>query len=80
MGTRDLTEQYMLRLPEGWRSQIKAIAAGNRRSINQEILIVLDCALGLAAGAVVGAETPAARSEIAALEGGASDQPDEGSI
>lgn len=65
------SDKYMLRLPDGWRDAIKARAAVNRRSMNQEILIALEGLIGEAAGAVVGAETPAAGNDNAALPGGA---------
>ena len=70
--SRTLNDAYMLRLPDGWRDAIKARAAVNRRSMNQEILIALEGLIGEAAGAVVGAETPAAGNDNAALPGGAS--------
>lgn len=37
-----IADRFMLRLPEGWRAAIKARAARNRRSMNQEILAALE--------------------------------------
>lgn len=54
------SDKFMLRLPSGWRAAIKARAALNRRSMNQEILIVLEGVVGEAAGAEFGDATPAA--------------------
>ncbi|WP_103173799.1 Arc family DNA-binding protein [Paracoccus sp. SY] len=39
---RALTEQFMLRLPDGMRARIKAAAEANNRSMNAEILAVLE--------------------------------------
>lgn len=39
---RTLTEQFMLRLPDGMRSRIKAVADANQRSMNSEILAILE--------------------------------------
>lgn len=72
MQNRTLKDAYMLRLPDGWRASIKATAAQNRRSMNQEILIALGGAFGLATGADFGEATPAAGNDNAALAGGAS--------
>ena len=44
----DLADQFVVRFPDGWREAIKATAAKNRRSMNSEILAVLEGALGLA--------------------------------
>ncbi|WYK04476.1 Arc family DNA-binding protein [Cereibacter sphaeroides f. sp. denitrificans] len=35
----------MLRLPDGWRDVIKVRAAKNRRSMNAEILAIIETAL-----------------------------------
>ncbi|QPZ89969.1 Arc family DNA-binding protein [Thioclava electrotropha] len=35
---KDTTVKFMLRLPDGWRSSLKAAAAQNGRSLNSEIL------------------------------------------
>lgn len=37
-----MKDQYMLRLPDGWRDALKATAAINRRSMNQEILAAVE--------------------------------------
>ena len=40
--TRSLTDKFMLRLPDGMRDRIKAAAEANNRSMNSEILAVLE--------------------------------------
>lgn len=40
--TRKMNDKYMLRLPDGWRDNLKLVAAKNRRSMNQEILGALE--------------------------------------
>ncbi len=40
--TRTLKEQFMLRMPEGMRDRIKAAADANNRSMNSEILSLLE--------------------------------------
>ncbi|CDN92506.1 Arc family DNA-binding protein [Agrobacterium tumefaciens] len=37
---------FQLRLPEGMREKLKARAAANRRSMNSEILVCLEKAVG----------------------------------
>lgn len=64
----------MLRLPDGWRSVLKARAALNRRSLNQEILIALEGVVGEATGADLGGHAPAAGSEDAARNAASTDQ------
>lgn len=39
---RTLTEQFMLRLPDGMRDRIKAAAEANNRSMNAEIVATLE--------------------------------------
>ena len=48
MQNRTMPDSYMLRLPAGWRDAIKARAARNRRSMNQEILAALESVVGQA--------------------------------
>lgn len=63
MRNRTLNDSYMLRLPDGWRDAIKERAKGNRRSMNQEILIALEGVVGMkAAGEDLGGHAPAAKS------------------
>lgn len=38
-------DQYPLRLPEGLRARLKASAIANRRSMNSEIIVLLERAL-----------------------------------
>ena len=42
---RQFGDQYQLRFPPGMRDQIKHRAEGNRRSMNGEIIAILDRAL-----------------------------------
>lgn len=57
---RSNQDKFMLRLPDGWRAALKAKAALNRRSLNQEILIALEGVVMVAAGADLGGHAPAA--------------------
>ena len=41
---RTLTDQFMLRMPEGMRDRIRAAAKENHRSSNAEIVAVLEAA------------------------------------
>jgi hypothetical protein len=40
-------EQFIVRFPEGLRAKVKAVAAANRRSMNAELLLLIE--RGLAA-------------------------------
>jgi plasmid stability protein len=63
----NLADRFIIRLPDGWRDAIKARAAANRRSMNQEILTALECVVGAAAvGQGVETGPAAAGSEAAA--------------
>ena len=73
-------DRFIIRLPDGMRDRIKAAAAENLRSMNSEVLYHLKRIYGSAAGPQVGAENPAAGNDKAALQGGPSINPDEGSI
>ncbi|WP_435995787.1 Arc family DNA-binding protein [Rhizobium sp. LjRoot30] len=42
MQNRTLKDQFMLRLPDGWRETLKDKAERNHRSLNSEILAVLE--------------------------------------
>nr|RDS94060.1 Arc family DNA-binding protein [Cereibacter sphaeroides f. sp. denitrificans] len=42
---RTTQDKFMLRLPDGWRDVIKVRAAKNRRSMNAEILAIIETAL-----------------------------------
>ena len=53
------TDKFMLRMPDGWRAALKARAALNRRSLNQEILMALEGVVK-AAGVEFGDRAPAA--------------------
>lgn len=64
------SDKFIVRFPKGMRAEIKRRAADNGRSMNAEIIFHLRKALGLATGAVVGAETPAAEDDEAAQQGG----------
>lgn len=69
-------DQYTVRFPAGVRPEIKARAAINRRSLNAEIIFLLECALhGVNSDGVMSLTTsnPAtASNNNAALQGGAS--------
>jgi hypothetical protein len=39
-------EQFIVRLPDGMRDLIKEIAAENRRSMNSEIVLMLESVVG----------------------------------
>lgn len=45
MENRRLSDQYMLRLPDGWRSAIKAEAKKSHRSMNAEIVSAIETAM-----------------------------------
>lgn len=61
------SDQYPLRLPDGWRKAIKDRAKRNRRSMNSEILAALECVVSeTAVGKVSEADTPAAVKSNAA--------------
>lgn len=57
---RLMHDRFIVRMPQGWRDAIKVRAARNRRSMNQEILIALECVVGVAAGEDLGGHAPAA--------------------
>lgn len=42
MEHRKHKDKFMLRLPDGWRDEIKRLAVRNRRSMNQEVLAALE--------------------------------------
>ena len=44
---RQMEEKVIIRMPDGMREQIKSIAANNRRSMNSEILTILERAVKL---------------------------------
>ncbi len=43
--TRNLQDKFMLRLPDGMRERLKAVAAANNRSLNAEIIARLEFTL-----------------------------------
>lgn len=45
MQNRSAPDQYMLRLPEGWRDAVKAEAKKGHRSMNAEILSAIETAM-----------------------------------
>lgn len=66
-----LADRFIIRLPDGWRERLKENAARNRRSMNAEVLCILQGALGEAAGEDFGEDAPAAGAEaIKAHDGG----------
>jgi hypothetical protein len=69
--SHQLQDRYILRMPDGWRDAIKAIAAKNRRSMNQEILTALERVVVKAATeAVSQANTSVVADRNTALQGG----------
>lgn len=53
-------DQYVVRLPDGMRDKIKAMAKANRRSMNAEIVFALDERMQAAAGEGFADTAPAA--------------------
>ncbi|WP_426195044.1 Arc family DNA-binding protein [Massilia sp. DWR3-1-1] len=45
-------EQFILRFPCGMRDQLKNLAATNRRSMNAELLLLIEMGMGLSVGAL----------------------------
>ncbi len=45
MESRTATDQYMLRLPGGWRDAIKTEAKKGHRSMNAEIIAAIEVAM-----------------------------------
>lgn len=39
---RSMSERFIIRMPDGLRERIKSIAEQNRRSMNSEILVILE--------------------------------------
>jgi hypothetical protein len=71
----DELPKFMLRLPDGLRGRIKALAAANRRSMNAEIVVALEEHLGAATGDEFGDHAPAAAVQNPARQGGNSINP-----
>lgn len=66
-------DKLMLRMPDGMRPRLKAMAALNRRSLNSEVIVHLERALASATattGASFAGATPAVASDEAAMHGG----------
>lgn len=62
--------KFMLRLPDGLRGRIKAVAAANRRSMNAEIIVALEEHLRVTTGGAFQGATPPSPAETAACQGG----------
>lgn len=45
-----MLDQFVVRLPEGMRNRLKKIAAENRRSMNSEIVVMLENACDKSSG------------------------------
>lgn len=76
---RQDSEKVMIRAPVGLRERIKAGAQANRRSVNSEIVFILERAFpapAAATGAKFGDQTPAAALNPTALAGGENINPD----
>lgn len=58
-------DRFMIRMPDGLRDQLRGIAAQNRRSMNSEIVLMLERALRGEEAAGNGPEkaSPAARND-----------------
>lgn len=41
----DMVDKFLLRLPDGLRGRIKELAEANRRSMNSEIIVLLERAV-----------------------------------
>ena len=54
-------KKYTLRIPEELHAQLEAIAKGEKRSLHNQILVMLEAAARAAAPAGQAAEAPAAR-------------------
>ena len=66
-------DRFIVRMPNGLRDQLRDIAASNRRSMNSEIVLMLERALASAAattGASFAGATPAVALDETALQGG----------
>lgn len=68
-------DQYPLRMPHGMRERLKRNAAESHRSLNSEIIFILEKALGASAstaatGSRLDPEVPVAASDTTALAGG----------
>ena len=64
-------DKYVMRLPDGLRDRIKEIAKANRRSMNAEIVLVLERAFGAetAATGEILADSPVAALNTTARQG-----------
>ena len=62
-----------IRISAALRDAIKDHAGAHGRSVNTHVVMTMSDAIRLAAGEDFGEDAPAAGSEIAALQGGASD-------
>lgn len=60
-------DKLMIRLPDGMRAKIKALAKANRRSMSAEVITALDERLA-ATGAGFADTTPAAADQTGALD------------
>lgn len=59
-------EQIAVRLPFGMRDQLKAVAKSANRSVNAQVVTILEDVLSAAAGGSFGDQAPAAGNENAA--------------
>lgn len=70
---RQIEDKFIVRMPAGMRSMLKYRASQARRSMNSEILLMIERALASASaatGETLQGETPAAASNDTALAGG----------
>lgn len=74
--TRD-ADKFMVRMPEGMRDQLSAVARANRRSMNAELIFHMERILRDATAATgdnLPGTAPAAASRNATMPGGLADQ------
>lgn len=62
-------DQYIVRFPDGLRERVKMQAARNRRSMNAEIVVAIEAAMQMTAGAKGLDTIPAVIDQTGALHG-----------
>jgi hypothetical protein len=58
-------EQFIVRFPAGMRERLKQIAAENRRSMNAELLLLIERGLGLSEHSAAGQRADGGRQNMA---------------
>ncbi|WP_416347232.1 Arc family DNA-binding protein [Castellaniella sp.] len=72
---RRVEDKYVIRLPDGMRDQIKALAKVNRRSMNAEIIIAIEARMEATAGGGPRKAAPAAADPNTAVDAAGQFQP-----